>query len=182
MKNFRNKILACAIALGLAGSAFAAPYTIDKESSVKFTIKHLKLSSVPGNFKEFSGDADFDAAKNTLNALNGVVAIKSVDTQNQKRDEHLNAADIFDSAKYPQMSFKMTKYAAGKITGDLTIKGTTKSITLNGTPKNEGGKLKISAKGQIKRSDFGVVWESSLKDSMVSDEVEIILDLVASPK
>ena len=108
--------------------------------------------------------------------------IASVDTANAKRDEHLNAADIFDSKKYPNMTFKMTKFEAGKISGDLTIKGITKPIIFESTETLKDKTLQIQATATIKRSDFGVVWESNLKDSLVGDEVTILLTLIANPQ
>ena len=177
MKKFLLSALAAA---ALMASANAASYEVDPSSKIGFSVKHLKLMSVEGSFDKFSGMIDYDAGK--ITALTGAVEVASVDTQNQKRDDHLKAADIFDQAKFPQMTFKMTEFKDGKMTGDLSIKGTTKSVTFDTTTKMDGNKLLVDATGQVKRSDFGTVWESNLKDSMAGDEVTIKLNLVANPK
>lgn len=161
----------------------AEPYALDPNNSqVNFEISHLKLTKVDGKFDKFSANIDYDAAKKVLNLLEGSVEIASVDTANAKRDEHLNAADIFDSKKYPNMTFKMTKFETGKIHGDLTIKGITKHIVLQSTETLNGTTLQIKANATIRRSDFDVVWESNLKDSLVGDEVKILLTLTANPQ
>ncbi|WP_104721271.1 YceI family protein [Helicobacter mesocricetorum] len=161
----------------------AAPYALDKaKSKVDFQINHLKLSVVHGNFDKFEAIIDYDTASNKLNVFEGKVEVSSIDTANTKRDEHLRAEDIFNVKKYPNMTFKMTKFENGKIYGDLTIKGVTKAITLDSTMKNKGNVLEVLANTKVKRSDFNVVWESNLKDSLVSDELEIKLTLTAMSK
>lgn len=164
-------------ALNLA--LFATPYTLDMaKSKVGFEISHLKLTKVEGNFSKFSGNIDYE--NNAIKALDGTIDVASVDTSNQKRDDHLRAPDIFDVAKFPNMTFKMTKFENGKMYGKLTIKDTTKEVILDSQSKLNGKTLEINANTTIKRSDFGVVWESSLKDSLVGDEVKLILTLVAN--
>ena len=161
----------------------AQPYMLDTNNSkVDFQISHLKLNKVDGKFSKFSANIDYDTASKSLKILEGSVEIASVDTANTKRDEHLKDTDIFDSKKYPTMNFKMTKFESGKIYGDLTIKGTTKPIMLESTETLNGETLQIQANATIKRSDFGVVWESNLKDSLVGDEVKILLTLIANPQ
>ncbi len=178
MKKFFSVSLLVA---ALSFPAFATPYALDAANSkVDFSIKHLKLTKVDGAFKEFGGDIDYE--NGALKALSGSVNVASVDTQNQKRDDHLRAEDIFDVKKYPQMTFAMTQYEVGKIHGNLTIKGITKPVVFESKETLNGNTLEINAKATIKRSDFGVVWESSLKDSLVGDEVEILLNLKANAK
>lgn len=179
-----KKFLSISAFVALLGCPLLAqPYTLDSQNSkVDFQISHLKLTKVDGKFKKFSANIDYDLATKKLNILEGSVEIASVDTANTKRDEHLNAADIFDSKKYPNMTFKMTKFEAGKISGDLTIKGITKPIIFESTETLKDKTLQIQATATIKRSDFGVVWESNLKDSLVGDEVTILLTLIANPQ
>lgn len=161
----------------------ATPYALDTtKSKVDFQIYHLKLSQVHGNFDKFEAIIDYDVSGNKLNILEGSVEVASVDTANEKRDNHLKAEDIFNIKKYPNMTFKMTKFESGKIYGDLTIKGKTEAVVLDSTIKNNGNILEILANTKVKRSDFDVVWESNLRDSLVSDELEIKLTLIASPK
>lgn len=158
----------------------AGIYEVDPSSQVGFEIKHLKLTKVEGSFKQFSGTVDYE--NGALNALDGSVEISSVDTGIQKRDDHLKANDIFDQAKFPQMSFKMTSFANGKMNGDLSIKGVSKPVVFDASIQENGKDLTIIATGTIKRSDFGVVWESNLQDSMVGDELTIKLNLLAKSK
>lgn len=180
MKKFLS--ISALVAL-LSCPLLAQPYVLDPNNSqVNFEISHLKLTKVDGKFDKFSANIDYDTTTKVLNLLEGSVEIASVDTANAKRDEHLNAADIFDSKKYPNMTFKMTKFEAGKIYGDLTIKNTTKPIVLQSTETLNGATLQIQASATIKRSDFGVVWESNLKNSLVGDEVKILLTLTANPQ
>lgn len=179
----KKLFLVSTLVVALGVSAFAAPYVLDKNASkVGFTIKHLKLNNVEGSFGKFDATIDYDSAKKVLNVLEGQIEVASVDTANKKRDDHLRANDIFYVEKFPKMTFKMTKYEAGKIYGDLTIKDKTKNIVLDAKESTKGSNLVIEATAQVKRSDFGVVWESSLKDSMVSDDLTIQLNLVATPK
>lgn len=174
-----KKILISALAAAsIFGVANAADYTIDSDSKVGFSVKHLKLMNVDGSFGKFAGKASYDAGK--LSAFEGTVEIASVNTENQKRDDHLRANDIFDAAKYPQMSFKMSEFKEGVIHGNLNVKGKDNHVALSADIKEEGDKLLINATGTVKRSELGVVWEESLKDSMVSDEVTIKLELKAS--
>lgn len=175
----RKLISTIAMIATLNVSAFAAPYALDtKNSKVEFEISHLKLTRVDGKFSEFSGNIDYE--NNTLKLFDGTINVASVDTANQKRDDHLRAPDIFDASKFPFITFKMTKFEDGKIYGNLTIKETTKEVVLNSTQSTNGNTLEIKADTIIKRSDFGVVWESSLKDSLVGDEVKLKLTLIAN--
>ncbi len=163
----------------LAGVASAAAYNLDTaNSSVKFSVSHMKLTKVDGEFKDFSGKIDYDGGK--LNVLEGSVAIQSIDTANEKRNAHLNAPDMFDSAKHPHITFKMTDFSGGKIHGDLTIKDTTKHVAFDAKVAENGNKITIDATGAINRSEFGIAWPSVFKDNAVGEEVSIILHLVAS--
>ncbi|MDE5603623.1 MAG: YceI family protein [Helicobacter sp.] len=179
-----RKILSISlIIISLSLSVLASPYVLDAaKSKVDFKIYHLKLSQVHGSFDKFEAVIDYDVSGNKLNVLEGKVEVASVDTANEKRDNHLRAEDIFNIKKYPNMTFKMTKFESGKIYGDLTIKGKTKAVILDSTIKNNGNILEILANTKVKRSDFDVVWESNLKDSLVSDELEIKLTLISTPK
>ena len=171
-------VFACFTFLSLP--IFASSFALDHaKSNVDFTIVHLKLKDVNGKFKNFDGKIDFDVKAKKLNALSGEVEVASVDTANQKRDDHLRSDEIFNTAKFPKMTFVMTKYEEGKIYGDLTIKGITKSVAFKAQNNFDGKVLNIKAETQVKRSDFGVVWESSLKDSLLDDELVIKLNLNA---
>lgn len=181
MKTFTKICLNASLAASLLASiASAAPYNLDTaNSSVKFSVSHLKLTKVDGEFKDFNGKIDYDGGK--LNVLEGSVAIKSINTANEKRDAHLNAPDMFDSAKHPNITFKMTEFSGGKIHGDLTIKETTKHVVLDSKVSESGSNtLIIDATGTINRSEFGIAWTNIFSDNAVGEEVSIVLHLVAN--
>lgn len=180
MKKF---LCSLSLAAALSLPALAAPYALDSANSkIDFQVSHLKLTQVDGKFNKFSATIDYDQASSTLKILEGVVDITSVDTANPKRDAHLQAEDMFDAKKYPNMTFKMTKFEAGKIYGDLTIRSTTKPIVLDATIQPNGKELAINATTKILRSDFDVSWHNIFKDNAVGDEVKITLNLKTNAK
>lgn len=168
-----------------------AEWTIDTaHSRVGFNVKHLLITTVRGQFKTFSGKAFIDEATPANSKLNVEVDMKSIDTNEPKRDEHLRSPDFFDVAKYPKMTFVSTTVErAGegmKITGDLTLHGVTKPFVLNVdslTPEIDspwpGYKLRgAHASGKLNRKDFGVSWEGpSNGTAVVADEINIDLDV-----
>ncbi|MCI5969295.1 YceI family protein [Helicobacter sp.] len=178
MKKF---FLTSSLLAALSLPVLAAPYQLDTTNSkVGFTIKKKGgLVTVNGEFKTFAGEIDYDGAK--LNVFSGEIDVASVDTKEQKRDNELRSSDVFDAQKFPKMTFKMAKYEAGKIHGDLTIKDVTKQVTLNAEEKLNGNVLEISANGMIKRSDFDLEW-GVFQNVLVSDDVVINLNLKANAK
>ncbi|WP_299545934.1 YceI family protein [uncultured Helicobacter sp.] len=180
MKKF---FLVSGLVVALGFPALAVQYAIDvANSKVGFSVKHIKITKVDGVFKNFSATIDYDDATKSFKVLEGEIDMTSVNTENAKRDAHLQAPDMFDAKKFPKMSFKMTKYEAGKIYGDLTIKDTTKSVVLTSKEVLKGKALDVTAQSVIKRSEFGLEWGSIFKDNAVSDEVEITLHLKANAK
>ncbi len=168
----------------LSGMLYATPFDVDiAHSSVGFKIKHLMISNVKGNFAEFSGSYDLEEGK--LKALEGTIKAASIDTGIDKRDDHLRSADFFDAAKFPEITFKMVSAVAGKMTGDLTIHGVTKSVTLDaevsGTIKDPWGseRSSVSLSGTINRGDFGLKWNKALEAGgvVVGEEVTISVEL-----
>ncbi len=167
------------------GLAFAKPYTIDMaHSSVWFEAKHLKFSKVKGEFDRFEGKIDADPKAKVLIVFEGDIDVKSINTKNKKRDDHLKTADFFDAAKYPQGSFKMTKYEDEKIYGDLTLHGVTKPVVLKAdikaplqNPLNKKEFMVLEAEGKINRKDFGIGKGTS--DHIISDEVEFDIKIEA---
>jgi len=157
---------------------FASAQTVwnfDKaHSSVHFTVKHMVISEVEGQFTKFDGEIkttknDFSDAK-----ISFTVAINSVSTDNEKRDNHLKSADFFDVAKYPNMTFVSTsveKISDGNynLKGNLTIHGVTKPITLKmtygGTIKDPWGNTRAGLKvsGTINRINFGLKYNSTME-------------------
>lgn len=165
-------------------------------SEVEFTLKHLMVSTVKGRFQKVSGDADFDEADPSGAYVDVTIDVSSIDTHDEKRDGHLRSPDFFDAAQYPSITFKSTKVAHSggneyKVTGDLTMHGVTKPVTLDveysGQAKSPFGHTAagFSAKASLNRKDFGLNWNVALEAGgvMVSDKVNINLEieLIAQP-
>lgn len=183
MKIFKILTSVAAAAI-LSGFLYGAPFEVDIEhSSVGFKIKHLMISNVKGHFSKFSGTYDLD--NGVLKSLNGTIETASIDTGIEKRDNHLRSADFFEVEKYPQITFKMTSFKDEEVTGDLTIHGVIKSVTLeaevSGAVKDPWGNMRsaVSLEGEIKRSDFGLKWNEALEAGgvVVGDEVKISIEL-----
>ena len=177
-----------ALPLLVAGIAHAdsAEWKLDlSHSSVGFSVPHLVISSVDGRFKEATAKIDLDDADVTKSQVSVEINAASIDTGDQKRDEHLKSPDFFDAKKFPKLTFKSTKIvkagAAYKLTGDLTIRDVTKSVTLDASRsapvKTPWGNQARAAKltGKIKRGDFGLKWNKALETGgvVVGDEVTI---------
>ena len=180
----------------IAGTSQGADWKVDAtHSSIGFTVSHMVISKVPGNFKAFSGiivapvkengDLDLSQAKVTV-----TVDPASVDTDNADRDKHLRSEDFFAVEEYPEWTFVSKEIVPGdgnefKMVGDLTIKGVTKEVTfdalLNGVVKDPWGNTKagFSATTTIDRQDFGVEWSKSLDTGglVVGDDVKIMIEL-----
>ncbi len=178
--------------LFLAPSAFAATYQIDpSHTQVHFTVPHLMVFKVRGNFNDFAGTVEVDGAEKTLSAASAVIKTASIDTRNQKRDNHLRSADFFEADKYPEITFVSKKVTGSgsdiTVTGDLTIKGVTKEVTLSGgflgaaTDPWGNQRAGFEATGKINRGDFGLTWNKALETGgvVVGDEVEIGLEVEA---
>lgn len=181
--NFKKLTVA---SLLFVSSLFAGTFTIDQaHSSVGFKVKHMMISNVKGSFDKFSGSFDFDEKTNTLQALDGTIEVASINTSNEKRDKHLRADDIFDAAKYPKITFKLTKLDGDKAYGSFTMKGVTKNIVLDyepgGTIKNPWGDTVagFALYGKLKRSDYGITWNKVLEAGgvAVSDEVKLEIEI-----
>jgi len=171
----------------LVSSAFSEAFTLDtSHSKVGFSVTHMMISSVEGNFKEYDATIDFDAKKSAFNALKAVIEAKSINTENEKRDAHLKDPDFFDVAKYPNITFVMEKYEPkskneGKMYGKLTMLTTTKDVVLDTEIKGiitdpwGNTRLGFELEGKINRKDFGLNWNKSLDAGgvVVGDDVKI---------
>lgn len=177
----------------MALSASAQKWEVEKvHSSVGFSVKHLVISKVKGNFRDFSGTINFDGKNWDKASAEMKVMVGSINTNDDKRDAHLKSADFFDAGQFPEMSFKSKKVTKGegdafKLVGDLTIRGITKEVTFecefNGMTDFMGtSKAGFSAQTKINRQDFGVSWNKTLDTGgvVVGDEVEIYLELEAN--
>ncbi len=164
----------------------AGTYAIDAaHSKVGFEIPHLVISTVDGTFTSFEGSVTL-AEKFEKSSVKASVEVKSVDTGNGKRDEHLRSPDFFDVAKFPKMTFESTALKgtpeAFKMDGKLTIHGVTKAVTFDGKylgyVGNDGfgnEKVAFTATAQIKRADFGLTWSKAIEAGPVVGETLTIL-------
>jgi polyisoprenoid-binding protein YceI len=174
-----------------AAPAFAQTWQIDTaHSRAQFTVRHLMISNIRGDFGAVTGTIDYDGKDITKAKVNATIDVKSISTRVEKRDEHLKTDDFLDVANHPTMTFvstAITPAAGGKynMTGNLTIRGTTKPVTFELTapsgPITTRGTTKIgaSASGKINRKDFGVKYHEVMDNGGlgVADEVFIQLDV-----
>ncbi len=184
----------------LAGSAFGAAETweVDTAHSVAaFKVRHMMVSWVHGHLSGLTGTITLDD-KAGPKSLTADVALdaKTINTDNQKRDEHLRNPDFFNTEKNPTMTFKTKKVTAGKggtfkMTGDLTMAGTTKEVTFEGKDltkpvKDLQGTMKrgFTATTRINRKDFGLTWNKALEAGgiAVGEEVDVTVDLELNQK
>jgi len=179
-----------AILLFIVPNLYAANYTIDvPHTQIHFSVAHLMVFKVRGNFTDFSGEIDIDTNNKTLVSAQATIDATSIDTRNKKRDDHLRSADFFDVAKYPEISF-VSKNVNGNgdnitVVGDLTIKGITKEITLKGSfagvAKDPWGNNRagFAATGEVDRREFGLTWNKALEAGgvVVGDTITIGLEV-----
>lgn len=186
------RICALGIALMIPDYALASTWKIDQDhSNVGFSVKHLMVSNVKGSFARFSGMVDLDDRDITASRVSATIDASSINTNVQKRDDHLRGADFFDVAKYPNITFvskKWSRTADGrlKVTGNLTMHGTTRDVVLNVDPfsreiRDAWGKTRrgTTATARINRQDFGITWNKALDAGGVTigNEVDIVLDI-----
>lgn len=198
---FGFRFLTVAVATQMAFAAFqpaalAAPetYEIDPaHSSVGFRIKHF-FSSVTGRFNDVKGSLTVDPDKVEDAVVEVTIKAASIDTAQEKRDAHLRTADFFDVEKYPDLTFKSksvkrTGEDTADVTGDLSLHGVTKEVTLQVTFLGKGKGMQDSyvsgwkATGQLKRSDYGLTYGALVEGvPMIGDEVDIVIDVEANRK
>mgnify|MGYP003138304087 FL=1 len=188
MKSHVIAATAAVLAL-LATPALADTYQIDTSHPyLGFEISHLGFSTTYGRFTDVSGTIDLDEENPEASSVKVTIVPASIYSGDEKRDEHLRGADFFNVEEFPDMSFKSTSIEqtgekTGKITGDLTMHGVTKPVTLDTTftkmgdyPMQEGMKaVGFNATASLKRSDFGI----DKFVPMVGDEVTITISLEA---
>jgi polyisoprenoid-binding protein YceI len=199
MSIYRN-LPAAALAFGLlavSGSAQAANlYEIDpSHSSAQFSVRHLMISNVKGEFSKVKGTVVYDPNNLADSKIEAVIDANSINTREEKRDAHLKSPDFLDTAKHPALTFKSKQLwkANNKIQakGDLTIRGITREVVLDidgPTPaqKDPWGNLRIGATAttRFNRKDWGLTWNQALESGgvVVGDEVSITLDIEAIQK
>ena len=171
-------------------------YQIDPQhSAAQFKVRHMMISNVKGEFDRIRGTVDLDPADPTTAKIEAVIDVASISTREADRDAHLKSADFFDVEKFPEITFKSTgivSHASGhKVTGDLTIHGVTKSVTLESeslSPEIKDGwgflRRGLTAETQIDRRDFGLVFNMPMDGGgvVVGHDVHITLDLEITRK
>jgi polyisoprenoid-binding protein YceI len=180
-----------AAALSLPAGAATSEWRIDPQhSSAQFSVRHMAISTVRGAFSKVNGTIlldDKDISKSTVNVT---IDVSTVDTREPDRDNDLRSDKFFDVAHFPTMTFKSKKVeqlATGKlkVTGDLTIRGTTKEVVLDvegptASVKDPWGNVRAAATAtsKVNRQDFGVKWNATLDNGgvVVSDDVNITID------
>ncbi len=161
----------------------------DVHTHIGFSVKHMMVTTVRGEFRAYRGTVELDAQDFTKSKFEGEIDVASIDTRNTQRDEHLRANDFFDAPNHPKITFVSTRIEHNsendyEVTGDLTIRGITKEVTLDvewlGTGKNPWGKTVagISAKGSINRKDFGVSFNAALETGgvLIGDKITLQID------
>uniref|UniRef100_A0A832MMW7 Polyisoprenoid-binding protein n=1 Tax=Eiseniibacteriota bacterium TaxID=2212470 RepID=A0A832MMW7_UNCEI len=203
---FLSTLLALA-ALAAAGPASAQPQTFEIDavhSGVSFKIRHF-FSKTPGRFDQMSGTIVYDEKNLAASSVQVTIPAATIDTDNERRDNHLKSADFFDVEKHPHITFKSTRVVPGAtkgkftIEGDLTMRGVTKKVVLNAEMlgmgavtvggRDMGFRAGFDATTTINRRDWGIVWNGTLDqkgvvigDAMLGDEVEIELHVEAVRK
>lgn len=169
----------------------AGLYAIDaSHSAVEFVVRHLGLAKVRGRFSAFEGVVEI-AERPEDSSVTVDVELASIDTREPNRDEHLRTNDFFDVPSHPTMSFKSTKVTGSgnrwQVTGDLTLKGATKPVTLDvsfegaGADPWGGQRIAFSATAEIDREEWGVNWNQALETGgfVVGKKVKLELEVEA---
>src|SRR6185436_12366852 len=162
-------------------------------SIIGFSARHMMISKVNKRFKSWSGTLEFDPADLSAAKITAEIDTASIETQDEKRDGHLKSVDFFDVENHPKLTFKSTKVeAAGKgkakVTGDLTIRGTTKPVTLDveySEPTKDpwgGERVGVEARTTINRKDWNLNWNVALEAGgiLVSEKIQLELDVQAT--
>lgn len=167
-------------------------YQLDPmHSRAHFSVRHMMISHVRGEFTALSGTLEFNPADPTASTVSVEIDVTSIHTGQSQRDDHLRTGDFFDAATYPKITFVSTGAMiagedTGTLTGDLTIHGVTKPVTLDveGTLQEVNDlygnhRLGFTGKTRIKRSEFGLTYNAVIETGGVAigDVVEVIVDV-----
>ncbi len=166
-------------------------YQIDSShSAAHFSVRHMMIANVRGEFSKVSGTIAFDPDNPANSKVDATIDAASIVTRDAQRDAHLRSADFLDAEKFPVLTFR-SKSVSGergdwKMTGDLTIRGITREVTLDvegPTPEARdpwgGARIGATATGKLNRKDFGLTWNTALETGgvLVGDEVKLTLDV-----
>ena len=187
---FKNILIIHAAALVLTGTTYGAhTYKADPDhASIGFKVSHMVISKVKGHFGAFEGTLMLDDNDDLMKA-EAVIDVSSIDTANEKRDNHLKSPDFLDAAAYPSISFKSKgvekKGSVYVVTADITIHGVTREVempvTIRGPVEDPWGNTKLGYEASltIDRTDYGLTWNKLLETGglVVGTEVEITVDV-----
>lgn len=160
-------------------------------TTVEFSAKHLMITTVKGRITEVAGTIELDETNPENSSVEVILNAASLDTRTEQRDQHLRSGDFLDVEKYPEIKFRSTRIKGDKesfkLTGDLTIRGITKPITLDvefeGKTRDPWGgeRIGFSANGKIDRREFGLTWNQTLETGglLVGNDVKISLEAQA---
>jgi polyisoprenoid-binding protein YceI len=168
-------------------------YQIDSaHSAAHFSVRHLMVSNVRGEFTKLSGTVVYDASNPANSSIEARVDVASISTREPQRDAHLKSPDFFDAEKFPELTFRSKQVVnegdEWKVKGDLTIHGVTRAVALTvegPTPevKDPWGGFRIGATAETKihRKDFGLAWNMALEAGgvVVGDDVKISIEIEA---
>ncbi|MER7895417.1 YceI family protein [Streptomyces sp. NPDC096046] len=174
-------------------AALTGDYTIDPaHSTIGFVARHAMVTNVKGGFQDFTGTLHLDGTDPSRSTASLDVVMDSISTGNADRDGHLKSADFFKTDEFPAMTFRSTQAEAlggdeYRITGDLTILGTTHPLTVdlefNGAAKDPFGNERVGFEGkaEILRSEWGLTWNAALETGgvLVSDKIKLNFDISA---
>lgn len=176
--------------LSVNAQAETTRWNIDPDHSmIEFRVAHMVISKTSGHFMKYQGFVELDANTKTIKAIEATINADSINTNHEKRDEHLRNADFLDVKQFPTITYAMkTVQKEGelyKVVGNLTLHGVTKEVTLTGTvngiTKDPWGNTRagFTADGKLNRKDFGMVWNKTLDSGglVVGDDVHIHLDI-----
>ncbi|GGX21066.1 polyisoprenoid-binding protein [Streptomyces malachitofuscus] len=177
-------------------AALTGEYTIDPaHTTIGFVARHAMVTNVKGSFQDFTGTLELDGSDPAKSTATIDVVMDSIETGNADRDGHLKSSDFFKTDEFPTMTFRTTKAEAlggddYRITGDLTILGTTKPLTIdlefNGAATDPFGNQRVGFEGkaEILRSEWGLTWNAALETGgvLVSDKIKLNFDISAIRK
>jgi len=175
-----------------APTTLSGTYTIDPtHSRIGFVARHAMVTKVRGSFNEFAGTGYFDASNPAASHVELTIQTASIDTRNADRDAHLRSNDFFDMENHPEIRFVSTSVdTVGtdlyRVTGDLTIKGVTKAVTVDfeytGTAVDPYGNQRVGFEGQttVNRKDWGVNWNAALDAGGVLVGEKVVLEFDVS--
>ena len=174
-------------------AALTGTYALDPaHSTIGFVARHAMVTNVKGSFKDFTGTLHLDGSDPSKSTASIDVKMESIDTGSADRDNHLKSSDFFRIDEHPAMTFRSTRAEAlggddYRITGDLTILGTTKPLTIdlefNGAAKDPFGNERVGFEGkaEILRSEWGLTWNAALETGgvLISDKIKLVFDISA---